>query len=136
MCIVGLYSSRYSLWLIHFGLSRFFVRMISSASQACIIFHDTFPLAYRGQLLSFPLRHPLRWYVEYYESSVNRHFQSDHFRPSLRHTFTAMCRVGEVDPVVQSREVIVGLRQTVRSAKYARRVSPSLQRAVRPPRMT
>jgi hypothetical protein len=51
-------------------------------------FRTPFSLNTQGQLLPFPLRHPLRWYVEYYESSVNRHFQSDHFRPSLRHTFT------------------------------------------------
>jgi hypothetical protein len=40
-----------------------------------------------------------------------------------------MGRVGWVDPVVQSREVLVGLRQTVRSVEYTRRVSPIFQRA-------
>ncbi len=70
-------------------------------------------------------------YVEYHESSVNRHFQSDHFRPSLQHTFAGMCWVGWVDPVVRSREVLVGLRQAVRSVEYARRVSPTARGSVR-----
>jgi hypothetical protein len=77
------------------------------------------------------MRHPLQWYVEYYESSVNRHFQSDHFRSSLLHTFTGMCWAGWVDPVVRSREVLVGLRQAVRSVEYARRVSPTARGSVR-----
>lgn len=44
---------------------------------------------------------PLQEDVEYYEHSVDRHLQSDHFRPSLRRTFTEIRQVGLVNPVVR-----------------------------------
>jgi hypothetical protein len=53
-----------------------------------------FRLNIQGQLRSFPVLHALPWQYEYYERSVNRHFQSDHFRPSLRFTFTVVDWVG------------------------------------------
>ena len=43
---------------------------------------------------------------------------------------------GEVDPVVRSPEVFVGLRPAVRSVEYTRRVSPTVRRAVRPATLT
>src|SRR3972149_1873177 len=62
--------------------------------------------------------------------------QSHPFRCSHRYPFTVMYRVGEADPVVRSQQVIVGVRQAVRSVEYARRVSPAVQRAIGPTTLT
>ena len=64
-------------------------------------FRTPFNLSIQGQLRPFPMLHALPWQCGYYGRSVNRHFQSDHFKPSHRHSFTAICRVGLVDPVVR-----------------------------------
>ena len=81
---------------------RHFVRRILKVSQACVIFHDTLSswVSKVGYSPS-PCAPHYREYVELYESSVHRPFQSHHFRSSLRYTLTAMPRVGEVDPAVQ-----------------------------------
>ena len=44
--------------------------------------------ALKGPLRSFPVPGPLQPDIEYYERSVNRHFQSHHGRSSHRHPFT------------------------------------------------
>jgi len=62
--------------------------------------------------------------------------QSHHFRCSRRYLCTVVYRVGKADPVVRSRQVIVGVRQAVHSVEYARRVSPAVQRAIGPTTLT
>ncbi len=106
--------------------------MIFSASQAFIIFHDTFQLEYPRSATLLPRAPPITGGT----LSTMRVPSTAIFRATISgpptNTCTVLCQVGQVDPVVQSRKVIVELRQVVRSVKYARRISPIVQRAARP----